>query len=143
MEILEFVGDRADLLPLFRMADDSESEILSYYRLGDVLAAWDRGEILGMALVEKDGDAVQIISIAVRPARRGEGIGSRLIEEAADYGRRKGASRMTVCTGAWETGTREFYQKRAFRLFHIEPGFFTPDKGYAETGDQAQFEREL
>ena len=139
----KYEGDRADLLPLFRMADESESQILSYYRLGDVLVALDDDKVVGMAQVEKDAGAVQIISLAVAPQRRGEGIGCRLIEEAANYCRLGGANRLIVCTGAWETENKAFYVNRGFRLFHVEPGFFTPEKGYAEIGDQVQFEMKV
>lgn len=133
-------GDRADLLPLFRIADESESEILSYYQLGDVLVALEDDMVVGMAQVEKDGSAVQIISLAVLARCQGQGIGCRLIEEAANYCKLNGVGRLIVCTGAWEAQNIAFYMKRGFRLFHVERGFFRPEKGYAELGDQVQFE---
>jgi N-acetylglutamate synthase-like GNAT family acetyltransferase len=133
-------GDRANLLPLFRMADDSESEIMSYYLLGEALVALDGDTIVGMAQVEKVATTVQIINLAVVPSRRREGIGCRLIGEAANYCREHAASRLIVCTGAWESENIAFYLKRGFRLFHVERGFFTPEKGYAEVRDQVQFE---
>ena len=102
--------------------------------------AMDDSKIVGTALIEKDGNAVQIISIAVAPARRGEGIGCRLIKEAANYCRRYGLSRLIVCTGAWETLNLAFYTKRGFRLFHVEQDFFSHQKGYVEVGDQVRFE---
>jgi len=133
-------GDRADLLPLFRLADDSDSEIISYYRLGEALVALDDDTIVGMAHVERVATTVQIISLAVVPSRRREGIGCRLIAEAANYCRVNAASRLIICTGAWESENIAFYLKRGFRLFHVERGFFTPEKGYAEVRDQVQFE---
>ena len=125
------------------MADDSESEIMSYYRLGDALVALDGGTIVGMAQVERVATTVQIISLAVVPARRREGIGCQLIEEAASYCRVNAASRLIVCTGAWESENIAFYLKRGFHHFHIERSFFTPDKGYAEVRDQVQLEMNL
>jgi N-acetylglutamate synthase-like GNAT family acetyltransferase len=136
-------GDRADLLPLFRLADDSEREIMSYYRLGEALVALDGGTIVGMAHVETGALTVQIISLAVVPSRRREGIGCRLIAEAANYSRVNGASRLIVCTGAWETENIAFYLRRGFRLFHVERGFFTPEKGYTGVRDQVQFEMDV
>ena len=141
IEIRVFEGDRADLTPLMRMADDSASEIRAYRDLDDVLAAWDDGAIVGIALVEEEAGTVQVISLAVEPSRRGHGVGCALIEAAAEYARLRGTRRLLVCTGAWEAENRAFYLKRGFRLFHVEPGFFTPEKGYAEVGDQVQFER--
>jgi N-acetylglutamate synthase-like GNAT family acetyltransferase len=133
-------GDRADLLRLFRIADESESEIQSYSQLGDVLVALDDGKVVGIAQVEKDDSTVQIISLAVVPERQREGIGCRLIEEAANYCRYHGVGRLIVCTGAWEAENIAFYTKRGFALFHIIPDFFTLEKGYAKVGDQVQFE---
>ncbi len=138
-----FQGNREDLLPLFRIADESESEILNYYRLGEVLVALDDDKVVGMAHIESDAGALQIISLAVLPTRRGEGIGCGLIEQAAHYGRLNRMNRLIVCTGAWETENRAFYAKRGFRVFHVEPGFFTREKGYDQLGDQIQFEMKL
>lgn len=136
-------GDRADLLPLFRMADESESEIQSYYQLGDALVALIDSKIIGMAQIEKAGATAQIISLAVASCRQRKGIGSRLIEASASYCRLRGLSRLMVCTASWERENIAFYLKRGFRLFNVEQGFFTPEKGYAILGDQVQFEMQV
>lgn len=143
IRIRQEAGDRSRLLPLFRLADESESEIQAYFRLGDVLVALDDGTPVGMAQVEQDGPTVQIVSLAVVPERQGEGIGCRLIDEAAGYCRERGVRRLIVCTGGWETDNIAFYEKRGFRLFHTQPGYFTPEKGYAVAGDQVQLERSV
>lgn len=136
-------GDRADLLPLFRMADESESEIQSYYKLGDALVAWIDGKVIGMAQIEKAGTTAQIISLAVVSWQQRKGIGCRLIEESANYCRLNGLSRLIVCTASWEDENIAFYLKRGFRLFNVEQGFFTPEKGYSILGDQVQFEMQV
>lgn len=120
--------DRADLLPLFRMADESESEIQSYYQLGDALVAWIESQVIGMAQIGKAGTTAQIISLAVVSYHQRKGIGCRLIEASANYCRLKGLSRLRVCTASWEKENIAFYLKRGFRLFHVEQGFFTPEK---------------
>lgn len=140
MEIKRHQGDRGALLPLFRIADESESEIQSYFRLGDVLVAIDIDKVIGIAQIEKVGDTAQIISLAVCPSRQGEGIGCRLIEDSVNRCRSTGASRLIVCTGAWENETISFYIKRGFKPYHIERNYFTREKGYAEAGDQIQLE---
>jgi N-acetylglutamate synthase-like GNAT family acetyltransferase len=140
MHFQNYQGHRADLLPFFRMADESESEILSYYELGEAIVAVDDGRIVGMAHVEQIKGTVQIRSLAVLPERRREGIGCGLIEASAQYCRHKGGNRLIVCTAAWEVETIAFYIRRGFRLFHVERMFFTAEQGYAEAGDQVQFE---
>jgi len=136
-------GDRADLLPLFRMADESESEIQSYYQLGDALVALIESQVIGMAQIEKAGTTAQIISLAVASCHQRQGIGGRLIEASANHCRLNGLSRLMVCTASWEKENIAFYLKRGFRLFHVEPGFFTPEKGYAIHGNQVQFEMQV
>ena len=143
IHVQRYHGARADLLPLFRMADESESEILSYYQRGDAIVALDDEKFVGMAHVENDGKAVQIISLAVMPCRRREGIGCRLIEEAVSYCRANGVCRLTVCTAAWETENTVFYIKRGFCPYHVERGYFTLEKGYAEVGDQVRFQMKV
>lgn len=136
-------GNRADLLPLFRMADESESEILSYYQLGDALVALIDGNVIGMAQIEKAGNTAQIISLAVVSWHQRKGIGCRLVEESVNYCRLNGLSRLVVCTASWAEENIAFYIKRGFRIFNVEQGFFTPEKGYAILGDQVQFEMQV
>ncbi len=87
-------GDRADLLPLFRIADESESEIFGYHNMGEAIVAREGATIAGMALVEKNGDVIQNISLAVLPQNQLQGLGSRLVAEAASFGRINAASRL-------------------------------------------------
>ena len=69
MHIQTYDGRRAALLPLFRLADESESQIVSYYELGKVLAAYDGASIVGFAQLVKDDGYLQIVSLAVRTER--------------------------------------------------------------------------
>jgi ribosomal protein S18 acetylase RimI-like enzyme len=134
-------GRRAALLPLFRLADESDSEIASYFELGDVLAAYDTAAVVGLAhLVEEDG-FLQIVSLAVATKWQGAGLGSRLISEAVRFAQARGINRVVVCTGAWETENIIFYLNRGFRIFNVVRDFFSIEKGYAEgRRDQVQLE---
>ncbi|MGX5712584.1 GNAT family N-acetyltransferase [Sphingopyxis terrae subsp. ummariensis] len=81
--------------------------------------------------------------LAVVETRQGQCIGSQLVAAARQYSKHSGARRLIVCTGAWEAENVTFYKHCGFRLFHVEPGFFTPETGYAALGDQVQFEIEV
>jgi len=94
MQIQTYVGSRPTLLPLFRLADESESQVLSYYETGDVFVACDGNLVVGMAHVVKDDMTIEIVSLAVIPERQGQGIGRRLIEEAINYCRLNQISRL-------------------------------------------------
>lgn len=128
------------MLPLFRLADESESQIVSYYELGKVLAAYD-GAIVGFAQLVKDDGYLQIVSLAVRTERQGKGLGTRLIAAVLRFAKTRGIDRVVVCTGAWEADNIIFYLNRGFRIFNVDRDFFTPEKGYAEgRRDQVQLE---
>jgi GNAT superfamily N-acetyltransferase len=136
-----YEGGRAALLPLFRLADESESEIVGYFELGNVLAAYDGASIVGLAQLVEDDGYLQIVSLAVRTERQGKGLGTRLIAAALRFAETRGIDRVIVCTGAWEADNIIFYLNRGFRIFNVERDFFTSEKGYAEgRRDQVQLE---
>lgn len=144
MTIQIYEGDRTILLPLFRLADESDSQIESYYQLGTVLAAHDGTSVVGLALVFDDVGYTELVSLAVLPERQGRGVGSRLIEAAIDHCRANAMGRLIVGTGAWETDNIGFYLRRGFRIFNVNRGFFSPEKGYAEgRRDQVQLEMSI
>jgi len=128
--IAVYGGDRADLLPWFRLADDSDVEIGRYRDAGDVLVAVDADRIVGHAQVLHAG-TWQLNSIAVAESHRRLGLGRALIEAAIEHVRHRGAGLLEVATGAADTGLLRFYQRLGFRLARIERNAFTPAAGYA------------
>lgn len=144
MRIQIHEGSRLILLPLFCLADKSESQILSYYEMGSVLVAYDGDLVVGMAQIVNDDRTIEIISLAVSPERQGQGIGIRLIEEAVSYCRMNHISRLVVSTGSWETDNLVFYLRRGFRIFNVVRDYFTLEKGYEKHHrDQVQLEMNL
>ncbi|WP_291167438.1 GNAT family N-acetyltransferase [Hyphomicrobium sp.] len=142
IQIAVHEDSRLRLLPLFRLADESESQILSYFKMGNVFVAHDRDLIVGITQLVEEDNAIEIVSLAVVPERRGEGIATGLIEEAETVCRLRGVRRLIVCTGSWETENIIFYVKRGFRIFNVVPDFFTPEKGYdLAIRDQVQLEK--
>jgi ribosomal protein S18 acetylase RimI-like enzyme len=127
-----YTDDRAALLPLFRLADDSDQEIASYMFRGMVLVAIDGGELVGHAqMIEGDADATwELKSIAVAEAHRNHGLGWRLVEAGLAHARDHGASRVILATGAADTQLLRFYQRIGFRMVRIERDAFTPAAGY-------------
>lgn len=125
--------DRAALLQLFELADDSPVQVAAYIELGEVLVAreaagWDA---LGHLQFVGDGDVLELKSMAVIAARRGEGIGRALVEAAIAICRARGARRLTVSTAAADTGNLRFYQRQGFRMLRIVRDAFGPATGYA------------
>jgi N-acetylglutamate synthase-like GNAT family acetyltransferase len=144
IEVRTHDGSRDGLMPLFRLADESEFHIRSYCEIGHVLVARTEGSVAGMVQIAKERGEAEIVSLAVSPEHQGRGIGTVLIQEAQNYCRENSISRLIVCTGSWEADNIAFYQRRGFRIFNVVRDFFTPEKGYErDIREQVQLEKHL
>jgi GNAT superfamily N-acetyltransferase len=134
VDIRDFDGDREMLRPLFRRADDSEQAIDRDLLAGLILVAVDAGAIVGNVQIADTSDerTLELKSMAVVDARRGEGVGRALIEEAKRRARHRGAQRLLVATAAADTGNLRFYQRLQFRLLRVERDAFGNDAGYTD-----------
>lgn len=125
-------GDRAALVPLFRIADDSEPAIASYLPRGDILVARADGAPVGH--VQMIGNATtatwELKSVAVTDAQRGHGLGRRLVEAGLAHARHRGATRVVLSTATADAHLLRFYQRMGFRMLRIERDVFTPAAGY-------------
>ena len=124
-------GDREQLRPLFREADDSEQQIDAYLGLGAVFVAEDDGEIIGhLQLIT--GDDAELKSMAVAESRRGTGVGRALVRAALEHCRQNAAKRLLVATAAADIGNLRFYQRQGFRMLRVERDAFVPSTGYPD-----------
>lgn len=124
-------GDREQLRPLFREADDSEQQIDAYLGLGAVFVAEDDGEIIGhLQLIT--GDDTELKSMAVAESRRGTGVGRALVRAALEHCRQNAAKRLLVATAAADIGNLRFYQRQGFRMLRVERDAFVPSTGYPD-----------
>jgi ribosomal protein S18 acetylase RimI-like enzyme len=121
-------GPRADLLPLFRIADDSETEIAGYLELGDVLLA--SGNTGHVQLIDVGAHTMELKSLAVVESQRGTGLGRRLVEAALAHARARGATRVVLSTATADAQLLRFYQRRGFRMRSIDRDIFVPANGY-------------
>jgi GNAT superfamily N-acetyltransferase len=127
-------GPRAELRPLFELAEDSRLQLDAYADLGRVLVARRGDELVGhLQLVPTDRPGeIELKNMAVLPAERGTGVGRALVEAAIDACRTEGARVLLVATGAADVGNLRFYQRVGFRMLSIERDAFTPATGYPE-----------
>jgi ribosomal protein S18 acetylase RimI-like enzyme len=79
-------GDRAELMDLFRLADDSPHAIAMYRDLGDVLVARDDARVI-VGHVQMIG--AELKSLAVVEAWRGVGLGQALAREGIAHARER------------------------------------------------------
>lgn len=129
-----FEGSRAELAELFRLADDSPTQVQRYRDLGRILVARDGPTIIGYLQLIRGGraDEAEIKSIAVREERQGSGIGSSLIGRALAICREEDCSSILVATAAADIGALRFYQRLGFRFLRVERDVFTPEAGYPQ-----------
>lgn len=75
---------------------------------GDVLVAVEESRVLGAVVLDPRESATHVVAVAVRPGRRGRGIGSALVTTAAD---RRGR-----LTAAFDERVRPFYEALDFDI---------------------------
>ena len=94
--------------------------------------AKDADEVLGLLVLKKEICASAIYFLAAKPGRRGEGIGSKLIESAEDFARESKCSFLRVDVYDGYARNKKFYLKNGFQASGQV-------KNYYEFGDKQAF----
>lgn len=82
-----------------------------------LLAEDGRGELIGLCTAYLDLDSVRlglrcwVEDLAVHPARRSRGVGSRLLAAAKSWARGRGATHLELATAAARTDAQRFYDR--------------------------------
>ncbi len=103
---------------------------------GCCIVAESDGQVVGYAVAWGTGE-VHLANLAVAPAARGQGIGSRLMDEVFAFGRSHLAASMYLEVRPSNTIARQFYARLGFVPSYLR-------KGYYENGEDAiVMEKEL
>jgi len=70
-------------------------------------------------------DEIHINNVAIRPALRGQGIGSHLMQRVFDEARRLGARRATLEVRRSNEGARRLYERLGFYVAGTRPNYYT------------------
>lgn len=70
-------------------------------------------------------DEIHINNLAIRPALRGQGIGTQLIRRVFDEAKRLGARRATLEVRRSNEAARRLYERVGFRVTGTRPNYYT------------------
>lgn len=118
-------------VPLLELADEP-IPLQRYLHDGDLYGEVDtNGNPRAVVLVIPVGaDEAELRAVAVAESAQGRGLGTKIVEAVFERLRAEGVQRVIVGTASSGVRQLAFYQRLGFRLTHVEPDFFTADKGY-------------
>jgi ribosomal protein S18 acetylase RimI-like enzyme len=111
-------------MSLLLLADPNESKVRSYLRDSSGFLAEDGENVVAVCVcVELSPDTVEIMNIAVDPARQQRGTGGQLLRFLLDTLRADGVRRVELGTGSFGYQLT-FYQRLGFRVDSVSKNFF-------------------
>jgi len=93
------------------------------------LIARDHDRPLGFVLCRLVRDQAELLSVCVLPARRGAGLGRRLVEAALDHCRAGGARSIMLEVAEDNPAARRLYAKLGFTQVGRRPGYYRRPNG--------------
>ena len=122
---------RRALLPLIRLADDSESQIESAIDDGTAYVVEDGAPPIGVVLVLDHAEGERELRyVAIATSHQRKGLGRAMLADVGEAERERRTQRLLVGTSCADTGNLDFYQRCGYRLLSIERDYFTPARGY-------------
>lgn len=135
MKIVFYLGDYMQIrrlndneqppMDLLVTADPSHKLVKEYVNRGECYVLDIKNEIIGVyVLLPTRPETVELVNIAVKEDRQGEGIGKRLIGDAINRSKEKGYKTIEIGTGNSSVGQLALYQKCGFRIIGVDIDFF-------------------
>lgn len=121
---IRVVHSDAAPLALLLLADPSHECVQRSVENGITFVGEDRGEIVAVAVLERNGPEFELKNIAVAEAQQGRGLGRQMLEHLVEYAAAEGAARVNVGTGNSSLLQLAFYQRAGFRVTGVVRGFF-------------------
>ncbi|MDO9556163.1 MAG: GNAT family N-acetyltransferase [Coriobacteriia bacterium] len=100
----------------------------------NLVAETDEGSFAGLISLALDRGELAIVLLSVYPGHQGSGVGSALIDGAAEQARAKGVTSLKVATTNDDIPALDFYQRHGFAIFGIETGVMIDHHGGAIPG---------
>ncbi len=121
MELHVITKEKKKYLPLLLEADESERQIDTYLQRGTLYVAKQKEKVIGVAVVTKETEGVELKNFAISPTLRGRGYGKKLIQKLCTLYQGE-----TMYVGTGDSGlTVPFYEACGFRYAYTLKDFFT------------------
>jgi ribosomal-protein-alanine N-acetyltransferase len=82
------------------------------------------GEVAGYSIACRKARSTELVSIAVAPRHRRNGVANRLLVSTIGRLRRAGERRLTLAVKVTNRGARRFYEKHGFVRVRLLPGYY-------------------
>lgn len=92
------------------------------------LVAEADGQVVGYAGMWLILDEAHVTNVALLPAYRGHGLGSKLMEALCEMAKTVGARRMTLEVRPSNLAAQRMYGKLGFEVRGVRPGYYTDSK---------------
>lgn len=113
-------AQEADFTPNRALQEAGLREIINSASVGRVFVARSRQRVEGMVSLlysvstAQGGRVCLLEDMIVHPDRRGNGLGSRLLQHAIDFARAQGCTRISLLTDRSNDAARRFYARAGF-----------------------------
>jgi N-acetylglutamate synthase-like GNAT family acetyltransferase len=127
VEIREARKDELEtLFPLLLLAEPSASALRwGLKNMSDTVYRMDvDGELAGAATMRWRRDPCEMLELAIKRERQGEGLGKRFVAWLVAEARRRGKPELIVGTSTTSASNLIFYQKCGFRADHVRRDYF-------------------
>lgn len=124
MQIRTLVPGEPLPMPLLLLADPSAELILSYIQQSHTFVAEKAGSIVGVLVLQPQGQMAEIRNVAVDAPHQGQGIGRKLVEFAIAQARQQSIKQLLVCTGNSSLPALALYLRCGFKVASIDKGYF-------------------
>lgn len=117
-----------------------ETDVDCFGRTFDVLvgenlvAETESGDFAGLISLALDRGELAVVLLSVYPGHQGSGVGSALVDAAAEQARAKGVTSLKVATTNDDIPALDFYQRHGFAIYEIATGVMIDHHGGAIPG---------
>lgn len=112
-------------MDLLYLADPDEAMVANYLTLGEVFGLLDNGEQIGVCVCVKKTETLgEIMNLAIKEERQGNGLGRFLLQEVMNKVKKQGIQELEIATGNSSLGQLHLYQSLGFKKFAEIPNYF-------------------